>query len=159
MSSDNDRCFQCQEISHMACYCPHIQCYDCDNYGHVAMDCPDKIPPSGTPAHCIRVMPTTGMIDRPLDVIAKPDCSHCDYKDRSRFSCSWSCSHNHRYRSSSHHDSHRSHSRSFHRPSHHVVSLHHRSSSSYHYCCNTLHCRSSSHRNPSRDDSRSQHKS
>ena len=28
MSSDNDRCFQCQEIGHMACYCPHIQCYD-----------------------------------------------------------------------------------------------------------------------------------
>ena len=27
MSSDNDRCFQCQEISHMAQYCPHIQCY------------------------------------------------------------------------------------------------------------------------------------
>ena len=52
MSSDNDRCFQCQEISHMACYCPHIQCYDCDNYGHVAMDCQDKIPPSGTPACC-----------------------------------------------------------------------------------------------------------
>ena len=24
MSSDNDRCFQCQETSHMACYCPHI---------------------------------------------------------------------------------------------------------------------------------------
>ena len=24
MSSDNDRCFQCQEIGHMACYCPHI---------------------------------------------------------------------------------------------------------------------------------------
>ena len=48
MSSDNDRCFRCQEIGHMACYCPHIQCYDCDNYGHVAMDCPDKIPPSGT---------------------------------------------------------------------------------------------------------------
>ena len=44
MSSDNDRCFQCQEIGHMACYCPHIQCYDCDNYRHVAMDCPDKIP-------------------------------------------------------------------------------------------------------------------
>ena len=31
MSSNNDRCFQCQEIGHMACYCPHIQCYDCDN--------------------------------------------------------------------------------------------------------------------------------
>ena len=24
MSSNNDRCFQCQEIGHMACYCPHI---------------------------------------------------------------------------------------------------------------------------------------
>ena len=24
MSSDNDKCFQCQETSHMACYCPHI---------------------------------------------------------------------------------------------------------------------------------------
>ena len=24
MSSDNDRCFQCQEVSHMACYCLHI---------------------------------------------------------------------------------------------------------------------------------------
>ena len=51
MSSNNDRCFQCQEIGHMACYCPHIRCYDCDNYGHVAMDCPDKIPPSGTQSH------------------------------------------------------------------------------------------------------------
>ena len=45
MSSNNDRCFQCQEVGHMACYCPHICCYDCDNYGHVAMDCPDKILP------------------------------------------------------------------------------------------------------------------
>ena len=52
MSSDNDRCFQCQEVSPMAHYCPHIQCYDCDNYEHVAMDCPDKILPLGTPACC-----------------------------------------------------------------------------------------------------------
>ena len=43
MSSNNDRCFQCQEVGHMACYCPHIWCYNCDNYRHVAMDCPDKI--------------------------------------------------------------------------------------------------------------------
>ena len=43
MSSNNDRCFQCQEIGHMACYCPHIHCYGCDNYGHIAMDCPDKV--------------------------------------------------------------------------------------------------------------------
>ena len=31
MSSDNDRCFQCQEIGLIACYCPHIWCYNCDN--------------------------------------------------------------------------------------------------------------------------------
>ena len=50
MSSDQEKCFQCQEVGHMARYCPHIRCYDCNNYGHVAMDCPDKILPSGTPA-------------------------------------------------------------------------------------------------------------
>ena len=50
MSSDDDKCFQCQETSHMAHYCPHIRCFDCDDYGHVAADCPNKIPPSGTPA-------------------------------------------------------------------------------------------------------------
>ena len=32
MSSDNDKCFQCQETGHMACYCPHIRCFNCDNY-------------------------------------------------------------------------------------------------------------------------------
>ena len=52
MSSDNDKCFQCQETGHMAHYCPHIRCFNCNKYGHVAVDCPDKIPPSGTPAHC-----------------------------------------------------------------------------------------------------------
>ena len=50
MSSDDDKCFQCQETAHMVCYCPHIRCFDCDNYGHVAADYPNKIPPSGIPA-------------------------------------------------------------------------------------------------------------
>ena len=87
MSSDNDRCFQCQEIGHMACYCPHIQCYDCDNYGHVAMDCPDKIPPSGTPA-CCRTN-TNDRHDRSSSRChSHTRHSHHDYKDRSRFSCS-----------------------------------------------------------------------
>ena len=41
MSSDDDKCFQCQETGHMACYCPHIRCFDCDDYGHVtAKFCP-----------------------------------------------------------------------------------------------------------------------
>ena len=66
---------------------------------------------------------------------------------------------NPRYRSNSCSDSCRSHSRSFHQPSCHS-SLHHRSSSTYCYCQDTPHCRSSSCRNFSRDDSRSRtHKS
>ena len=52
MSSDDDKCFQCQETGHMAHHCPHIRCFDCNNYGHIAADCPNKIPPSGTPARC-----------------------------------------------------------------------------------------------------------
>ena len=157
MSSDNDRCFQCQEVSHMAHYCPHIQCYDCDNYGHVAMDCPDKILPSGTPAHC-----RTDTNDR-----HRRSSSRCpshtrhschDHRDRSRFSHSRSRPCNHNYRSSSCQDPHRSHSRSFHRSSHCNFS-HDRSSSSYHCHRDTPHCRPSSHRNTSRDDSRSQHRS
>ena len=50
MSSDEDKCFHCQESGHMACHCPHIKCFDCNEYGHVSADCPDIIPPSGTPA-------------------------------------------------------------------------------------------------------------
>ena len=41
MSSDNNKCFQCQETSHMAHYCPHIRSFDCDKYRHVAADSPD----------------------------------------------------------------------------------------------------------------------
>ena len=147
MSSDNDRCFQCQEVGHMACYCPHIQCYDCDNYGHVAMDCPDKILPSGTPAHY-----RTDTNDR-----SRRSSSRChshsrrsyhDHRDRSRFSHSQSRPHNHSYCSSSCQDPHRSDSRSFHRSSHCNFSCD-RSSSSYCHHCDTPHCRPSSHRNTS----------
>ena len=71
MSSDNNKCFQCQETGHMAHYCPHIRCFDCDNYGHVTMDCPDKIPPSGILVRC--QMPTlVDMIDQHLGVTITP---------------------------------------------------------------------------------------
>ena len=152
MSSDNNKCFQCQETGHMAHYCPHIRCFDCDTYGHVAADCPDKIPPSGTPA-CSRDH-TTSRQDRSSSRHHSHNRhSHLDYQEWHRFSCSRSRSHNPRYRSNSHHDSHKSHSRSFHRPSH-CSSSHHISSSTYCYCRDMPHCRSSSHRNFSGDDSR-----
>ena len=72
MSSDNDRCFQCQEVGHMACYCPHIWCYDCDNYG--------MLPWTAQTRYCHLVhwhaaglTPMTGIGDPPLDIIVTPD--------------------------------------------------------------------------------------
>ena len=142
MSSDNDKCFQCQETGHMARYCPHIRCFDCNNYGHVSVDCPDKILLSGTSA-CHRDNITSRHGRSSSRHHSHTRHSHHDHRDRHRFDCSHSHSHNLRYRSSSCQDSHRSHSRSFHRPSHHSSSCH-RSSSSYCYHCNTPHHRSSS---------------
>ena len=85
MSSDNDRCFQCQEVSHMAHYCPHIWCYDCDNYGHVAIDCPDKILLSGTPAHC-RTDTNNRNRRSSSRCPSHTRCSCHNHRDRSRFS-------------------------------------------------------------------------
>ena len=42
MSSNDDKCFQCQELGHMAWHCPCIKYFICDEYGHVTADCPDK---------------------------------------------------------------------------------------------------------------------
>ena len=123
MSSDNDKHFQCQETGHMACYCPHIRCFNCDNYGHVAADCPDKIPPSGTPVCCRGN--TTSRHDRSSSRHHSHNRHyHCDYRDRHRFSHSRSHPHNPRHRSNIHHDSHRSCSRSLHRPSHYSSLVH-----------------------------------
>ena len=33
MSSNEDKCFQCQDSGHRASYCPHIRCCDCNDYG------------------------------------------------------------------------------------------------------------------------------
>ena len=51
MSNEEDQCFQCQELGHIAHHCPDIRCFECNEYGHIAADYPDKLPPSGTPAH------------------------------------------------------------------------------------------------------------
>ena len=157
MSSDNDKSFQCQETGHMGCYCPHIRCFDCNNYGHVAADCPDKIPPSGMLAQCRDN--TSSRCDRSASRNSHTRHSHHDHRDRHRFSQSQSYSYNPRHRSNSRSDPCRSRSRSFHQPSCHSA-LHHRSSSTYCYHCGMPHCRSSSWRHFSREDSRSKtHKS
>ena len=89
MSSDNDKCFQCQEMDHMACYCPHIRCFDCDNYGHVAVDCPSKIPLSGVPARCRDN--NTSRHDRSSSQSDNHNRHyHHDHRDRNRFSRSQS---------------------------------------------------------------------
>ena len=75
MSSDNDKCFQCLEASQMACFCPHIRCFDCNNNRHAMEDCPSKMPPSGTLTRC-----------RDNTSSRHTRCSHCNLRDRHRFS-------------------------------------------------------------------------
>ena len=87
MSSDEYKCFQCQESGHMACYCPHIRYFDCDDYGHIAVDCPDKIPPSGIPARHRDSNSNTGQCDRSTSQNNHQDRHHpSDHRDRHRFS-------------------------------------------------------------------------
>ena len=154
MSHEEDCCFQCQESGHIACHCPNVWCFECDEYGHIVMDCPYRIPPSSTPACHHRPKSHSSHLTR--------STSHHHHEDRYR--CSWSrCqSHPYRYDSKTHHDSYRGCSRSHHRDKR----WHHRSSSwcphsnthTHFSCCNTPHCRSSTHRSSSaysRDYSRS----
>ena len=140
IASEDDQCFQCQESGHIARHCPNMRCFDCDEYGHIAVDCPDRIPPSGTSAHHKRHHPNTRHHTRSTS-------RHC-HRDRCRYNRSRSQSHSHRYQSHSCNNSHRSHSRSYHRCPHRSTS-HHCHSSTYHYCCDTPHRRSSSCRSSS----------
>ena len=52
MSSEEDQCFQCQELGHITHHCQNVHCFECNAYGHIAEDYPDIIPPSGMPACC-----------------------------------------------------------------------------------------------------------
>ena len=109
MSSDDDKCFQCQELGHMACHYPCIKCFDCGEYGHVAADCSDKIPPSGTPAGQRNTNSNTRHHGRSTSHNDHQDRHSChdhedrqschDHQDRHRFNRSRSHSNNHRYRS------------------------------------------------------------
>ena len=144
MSNKEDQCFQCQEFSHITCHCLSVFCFECDEYGHIVADCPDRIPPSGMPAYHKRQNSNTRHHTR--------STSRHHHWDRYRHSRSRSQSHPCRYQSCN-----CSCSRSHHR--HHPRSTlwpHH--SSTYHYCHDTPHRRSSSCRSSSthlRDHSRS----
>ena len=113
MSNEEDQCFQCLELGHIACHCPNVCCFECDEYGHIAADCPDRIPPSGTPACHKKQHSNTRHHTR---------STSRHHWDRHKQSRSRSQSHSCRYQSHSHNNSHRSHSRTHHR-------CHHRSTS------------------------------
>ena len=51
MSSEEDQCFQCQELGHTAHHFLNIRCFECEEYSHIAADCAGRIPLSSTPAH------------------------------------------------------------------------------------------------------------
>ena len=116
MSSENDKCYQSQESGHMACHWPNIRCFNCDKYSHVAVDCPDRIPPSDTPAHHMKHHSSIRHWTR--------STSKHHHRHRHRFSRSSSHSHTHRYKCHSPNNSHRSHSRSYHRCPHRSTSCH-----------------------------------
>ena len=85
MSSDDNKCFQCQETSNMAHYCPCIRWFYCDDYGHVTADCPNKILPSGIPACCRDN--NTRRCDRSTSWSTNHDRHHHhDHGNRHRFS-------------------------------------------------------------------------
>ena len=131
MSSDDDKCFQCQELGHMAHHCPCIKCFDCDEYGHVAADCADKILPSGTPARQRNTNCNTGHCNRSTFHHDHQDRHSChDHQDRHRFNRLRSHSHSQRYRSHSWTTPQRSCSRSYHRHTHCSTSCHRNSSTS-----------------------------
>ena len=151
MSSEEDQCFQCQELGHIACHCPNVHCFECNEYGHIVVDCPDRIRQLGTPACCHRQNSRTRHHTK--------STSRCHHQDRYRYSRSSLQSQLYRYRSHSHHTSHRGHCRSHNRHSGcHHRSISHHCHSTHHLCHDTLHQRSSSHRSSlthSRDCSRS----
>ena len=103
MSNEEDQCFQCQVLGHIACHCLNEHCFEYNEYGHIAADCPDRIAPYSMPAHHKRLNSNTRHHAR--------STSRHHHWDRYRHSRSRSQSQSHRYWSHSCNNSHRIHSR------------------------------------------------
>ena len=102
MSSNDDKCFQCQESRHLACHCPCIKCFYWVEFGHVTVDCPNKIPLSGTLARHKNTSSNRRHHDRSTSHnIHQNRHHHHDHRVRHRSSRLRSHSHSHRYRSNS----------------------------------------------------------
>ena len=157
MSSNNDRCFQCQEVVIWHAIAP--------TYSATTVIIMDMLLWTAQIRYCrlvhqqaagLALMTDAG--NPPLDAIVTPDAHTMITRidpdsvtpDLAPITTDIGVV--------ATRDSHRSHSRSFHRPSCHSISCH-RSSSSCCHCHDTPHCRPSSHRNISQEDSRSRHKS
>ena len=79
MSHEEDQCFQCQELGHIACHCPNVCCFECEEYVHIVVDCPHQIQPSGTPAHHHRQDSNTSIAqDLLLDTVTRTDTDTAD---------------------------------------------------------------------------------
>ena len=72
MSSDNDKCFQCQETGHMACYCPHIRFLTVTTMDMLLWTALIKYHLQAH-QHAAEITPPVGMIDLHLGIIATPD--------------------------------------------------------------------------------------
>ena len=113
MSREDEKCFQCEELGHMACHYPHIQCFDCDEYGHIAADAQTKY-------HHQVHWPATRSITLYTRHHTRSTSGH-HHRDRHMFSRSRSQSHTHKILKPQLHHTHRGHSRSYHR---HITEAH-----------------------------------
>ena len=84
MSSDNNKCFQCQEASHMACFCPHIRCLIAIIMAMLQQIAPTRYLLPGMSTRCRDN--TSSRQNRSASRKSHTRCSHHDLRDKHRFS-------------------------------------------------------------------------
>ena len=70
MSHEEVRCYQCEELGHIAHHCPNVHCFECDKYGHIVVDCHTGYHSQALlPIIIDRILTTGTAPDQPLDTI------------------------------------------------------------------------------------------